>query len=80
MIDNLIIEAYAQMKAGLGGEEQLEKYICKQLNLPENYLSNQYKTIADRANNCSYDDYSFRKNIYREYVDLMKEVRDNGST
>ena len=78
MIDRMILKAYAALQAGLNSNE-LEEYICKELNLEDNYLSKKYEEIAEAANKEANNDQMYRKSIYYKYLDLLLDL-DNANS
>ena len=65
-MNKLILQAYASLKAGLYDDNSLEKYLCEELQLPENYLSEQYEQIAEAAQD--------KEAIYHEYMRLLEDL------
>lgn len=73
-MDKLLVKAYAYAQAGLSGIDELEEYICKELDLPKGYLNNKYSEITEKVNQESCSNEMFQRLIYLEYVNLINEL------
>lgn len=76
-MDKRIIKAYANIQAGFYAREELEEYICEELGVPNGYLNDKYREIAEEINSLYgpfKDDYPFKVLIHKKYMELIDEL------
>ena len=75
-MDRLLFEAYASLQSNRYNNE-LEEYLCKELKLPKNFLTDHYYQISEKANQVARGNYKvYLDVIYDEYMKLLIELEE----